>query len=497
MDISNNNNNAIDNSNYNSNDNSNINNSSTSIKSVHDEHINFDVHSLPASDFYDSDDDTINRLSRISKNDNNNDNISNKDSSGDEILERTDSIIHPNKVNISHTIKNEDILNVNKIDNTKDINNYFNIGTNDNNHTIHTSNIHNNIYNPFERKMTVDAQIQTIKNEPPKKVSFKDVEYAVSDFYSKQQFYSSAFDIISTYIKGQKILYTEACELNTLYLNMLMLPAIFLSALAGVFSFVFEDYHWGAIVVASINAFNGFLLSVVSYSKLDAASEAHKITSHQYDKLQSICEFTSGCLLVLPYDIDKEKGLDSNILAKEKLEYIEGKIKDIKETNNFIIPSDIRNDFRNIYYTNVFSLVKKINETESKIIIDMKNLINKCKQIEYKMNNDRVTKDDYTQYITMNSLINQYHKDFIDVQSAYSEIDKMFKLEVKNANLKKKNRLLKKIFCMSLFSCNKEDIFYDTTETFVLDKLKNIKLRTNKRTFFKEDHHVNLVDSFN
>jgi hypothetical protein len=420
MDISNNANSVRENSSSSS--------SSSSVKTVYDEKINFDVHSLPAQDLYDSD---------------------------------------------------ENERNINK----------------DNFSTINiTKQLKNNLYNIENLKQNNENELKNNKVQTLKKVTYRDVERAVSEFYTKQQFYSSAFDIISTYIKGQKILYTEACELNTLYLNLLMLPAIFFSALAGLLSLTFQDYYWGAIVVASINAFNSFLLSVVSYSKLDAASEAHRITSHQYDKLQSICEFTSGCLLVLPYDIGQDKGIDSSMLAKEKLQYIEGKIKDIKETNNFIIPNSIRNDFRNIYYTNVFSLVKKINETESKIIIDMKNLINKCKEIEHQTQFDNISPQDYKEYKTMNSLINQYHKDFIDVQSAYSQIDKMFKLEVINANKKKKNRVLKKICCFNIRS--KDEVNFDITESLILDKLKNIKFNSKKK-FYKPDHDVNMNSTFN
>ena len=45
---------------------------------------------------------------------------------------------------------------------------------------------------------------------------------------------------------------------------------------------------WGGVFLASLNAGISFLLAVVSYLKLDAQSEAHKISAHQYDKLQSI-----------------------------------------------------------------------------------------------------------------------------------------------------------------------------------------------------------------
>ena len=70
-----------------------------------------------------------------------------------------------------------------------------------------------------------------------------------------------------------------------------MLPAIFLSSLAAVATYAVDYYSWGPIAMSGLNAFISFLLAIVSYMKLDAQAEAHKTAAHQYDKLQSSCEF--------------------------------------------------------------------------------------------------------------------------------------------------------------------------------------------------------------
>ena len=63
-------------------------------------------------------------------------------------------------------------------------------------------------------------------------------------------------------------------------LNKLMMPSIFLSAAATVLSAVVKDFFWGAYLIASVNGLITFLLAIVNFLKLDAASEAHKISAH-------------------------------------------------------------------------------------------------------------------------------------------------------------------------------------------------------------------------
>ena len=67
-------------------------------------------------------------------------------------------------------------------------------------------------------------------------------------------------------------------------------------------SSIIKDYSWGAYFIASVNGIIAFLLAIVNFLKLDATSEAHKISAHQYDKLQTSVEFLSGTTLLFYTD---------------------------------------------------------------------------------------------------------------------------------------------------------------------------------------------------
>lgn len=263
----------------------------------------------------------------------------------------------------------------------------------------------------------IDMSNNSIK-KPLEKLKFRSVNNIIKKYYNyKENHSSTALDILAIYMKGQKILYTEAKSFCEKKLNTLMLPAIFISSLCTVLSLSLDTVNWGKTLVASLNAFNAFLLAVISYLKLDAKAEAHKISSYKYDKLQSLCEFSSGRLLFFDSD---EKSIN------DKIDDIEAKVKDIKETNQFILPEQIRYKYPLLYSTNVFAEVKKIQNKEMVLINELKNIINET--INY--TNMTQTNEIKQKLIKLENNQNKKIEEIIEHRNKFLELDDSFEKEI-------------------------------------------------------------------
>ena len=243
-------------------------------------------------------------------------------------------------------------------------------------------------------------------NVAKKEWTFKEVEkYLDNQYNSDNSNKSVIFDILAMYLKNQKILYMRAKGVCEKRMNMLMLPAIFVTSLCSILGLVLKEYSYGATIVSSLNGVNAFLLALISYLKLDAKAESHRMSAYKFDKLQSQLEFASGRTLFTQMEYaDMMKIIDDT----------ETNIREIKESNKFVLPEVILRKYSRLYNMNVFAEVKKIHNGEMQATNELMGVLNELRKLE---DNDTRRKD-------LKEKEKKLVEDIIAMKDDYLEIDK-------------------------------------------------------------------------
>lgn len=273
---------------------------------------------------------------------------------------------------------------------------------------------------------SANLQAQSLFVRPSLRVNkykFSDVRDAVRQSFQDEKHYNSMVaDIIAMYLKGQKILYAEAKVYCEQHLNYLMLPAIFITSACTVLTPILQNHPYGNIIVSSLTAFTATLLAIINYIKLDAKAEAHRSAAYKFDKLESNVVFNSGKLLYLTSTMEELKDL---ILTTEK------QVQEIKESNQFILPEQIRMNFPNLYGVNIFSEIKRIMNNEMRLINTLKEHYNELLSLQLKEEGgSTLTLKDKERMASLEEQQRKILDEILDNKQQYSRVDDEFEREL-------------------------------------------------------------------
>jgi hypothetical protein len=261
-------------------------------------------------------------------------------------------------------------------------------------------------------------------------VTYKEVDEMLNTAYSSSNSNNSMIcSIIGIYLKGQKLLYAEAkthCEQK---LHYLMLPSIFFTVLGSVLNLTLKDETYGTVLVSGLNAFIAFLLAVVNYLKLDARAEAHRTTAYKFDKLEYSLVFSSGKNIFMSSSREEMEALIKNT---------EKEIREIKETNPFILPEHIRYSYPILCGTNVFTTVKEVQTKEMVMVDRFKDLMNMLTEMEEIQPQTSVEK---AQIELLKEEQRSLVKKIIEIRNEYLNIDNKFQTEIDTNRKKCCNRI--------------------------------------------------------
>lgn len=306
-----------------------------------------------------------------------------------------------------------------------------------------------------------------------RRLSFNEVEKSLDKYYNlENNKYSSEFDIMLTYLKGQKNIYTQSKNIANIQLNILFIPSLVLTASITIFAPIMNNYDWAGILISVCNALLTLTISLINYLKLQSNVDMYFNLASQYDKLETSIEITSNKLFFI------EKDTDQNEMVLQKIQYIETKLTEIKESNPILIPELIKRIFPVISHINIFSFIKKIETYKKKLIIKFRDIKNEIGYIIYKWKQKEINifQDmpnptaefirEQKRFFFLLKIKEKMKDELIHYKNAYGYIDDIISKEIRSAESYK-------VWWLAII-CGKNNKLYNKYTNPVIQSILNI-----------------------
>ncbi len=289
-----------------------------------------------------------------------------------------------------------------------------------------------------------------------KALSLDEIEQSLDKYYDdSENRFSSELDILITFMKGQKNLYIQCYLLSQKKLHCLMIPAILISTSLTFLSSMFPSCEspWNIGVTSILNGITTLLIALINYLKLETSTQTFYNTARQFDKLETSLEFVASKIMFVEEETNKSN------MVYEQIQDVETKIHELKEWNSLFIPDEIRGIFPIICHINIFSFIKRMETNKKGLLVRFKDIKNEIRYIYYRknvhINEKRINKR--LKYLL--ECKEKIKEELNHYRTAYSYIDELFTIEIKNAREK------------SIFSFfQKKEVFSSDIHNPVVDK---------------------------
>lgn len=317
------------------------------------------------------------------------------------------------------------------------------------------------------------------------KLDTNDIKNYVKKYYatSNGDDFTNELDILTTFIRGQRNLYSQ-CKLITLHkLYLLVFPALIIAAgITSISPFIECDSKLNSNIITGLNGLVTLFISMVGFLNLESAHEKFLILTSLFENIETNLELTSTKFMML------KKESDVSDLIINKFNEVEDKLSEYKLITQITILPEMKLLFPIISHINIFSFIKKTELMKKGLIEKLRDVKNEISYIKHKfeqrqqihkiksaVNNDSLTLSPREQYdfkketLRLNTLLSlktSFTNEIIELQNAYSIMDNIFYREIAQAE-KKQNKWW---FCLCCFYFYKS---YDNKE-YMKDLLQHL-----------------------
>jgi len=216
-----------------------------------------------------------------------------------------------------------------------------------------------------------------------KKLTFEEVEHSIQKNLKQEKLFSE-LDIIITYIKGQKYIYSQSFYITQQKVHLLVFPSLFITSAIMVIAPIIQVYPWSGYLLTGLNAILTLFISILNFWNLQYIMTQYNGYATHFDRLETSLIMTRNQI----YLIEDVKEQTEIIL--DKLRETENRMMEMKESSSILLPTEIKTQTPIICNFDIFSFIHKMEKRNKNMIVHYKDIKNEIRYIMFKWkSNDR------------------------------------------------------------------------------------------------------------
>jgi len=277
----------------------------------------------------------------------------------------------------------------------------------------------NNTYSNSPSSVSSNSS-ENSKKKTYQKLTYEEVEHSLQKHFKQDKLFSE-LDILITYIKGQKHIYTQSYYITQQKVNLLIFPCLFITSSIMVIAPIIQQYSWSGYLLTGLNALLTFFISILNFWNLQYIMTQYNSYATHFDRLETSLIMTRNKIYLL------NDYKDQSVIILEKIKETENRMMEMKDSTSILIPTEIKTQTPIISNFDIFAFIHKMEQMNKMMIIHYKDVKN---EIRYIMFNWKY-KDKYTEEE------DKMHED-CEIESIFDEKDTFYRSQLHNTSSIKK-----------------------------------------------------------
>lgn len=210
-----------------------------------------------------------------------------------------------------------------------------------------------------------------------KKLTYEEVSHSLQKHFKQDKLFSE-LDVLITYIKGQKHIYSQSFYITQQKVHLLVFPSLFITSAIMVIAPIIQQYVWSGYLLTGLNAILTLLISILNFWNLQYIMTQYNGYATHFDRLETSLVMTRNQTYLLE-DIKKQTDI-----ILDKLRETENRMMEMKDSTSILIPTEIKNQTPFISNFDIFAFIHKIEQSNKRMIIRYKDIKNEIRYIMFK-----------------------------------------------------------------------------------------------------------------